>query len=367
MSGTCSSPPLSNFTYTQGSGGGVNFTNTSTNTTSTTAYGWTFGGGAAYSTLINPSVTFTTNGIYTVCLSASNNGTFCTTTSCQTLAITNATYCTLMANYSYANGSNGTVNFISTSTGTNGSAVYNWDFGDGTTAAGLSVSHTYSVNGIYNTILMVSNTNLFSCISSKIQSIVINNSTGGCTANSGFSLAPTFTAQYWTATPTYPWNVTAATWGWGDGSTSNSLYASHQYSSSATYSICLTVTISCGATASTCTNYFIYKSNANNAMININVVAPNSLSTNLSNHQLEVTDFNIYPNPNCGNFEINFKNEINDNVRVSVYSIIGELVYETNTKSSIENINLKNITNGIYFVNIKSSSIDFTKKIIVNK
>jgi len=58
-----------NFTFSVGTAGLVSFTNTSSNAT---AYSWDFGDGSGTSPLENPTYTYTANGTYTVCLTASN-------------------------------------------------------------------------------------------------------------------------------------------------------------------------------------------------------------------------------------------------------------------------------------------------------
>ena len=67
-------PPVTNFTVSKTSvieGETVTFTDLSTN--SPTTHGWTFGGGSpATSNLQNPSVTYSTAGVYSVSLTTSN-------------------------------------------------------------------------------------------------------------------------------------------------------------------------------------------------------------------------------------------------------------------------------------------------------
>lgn len=70
-------PPTANFTWTNPSGGLVNFTNTSQN--NPTSYSWDFGDGSN-STQQTPSHVYSANGAYYVCLTASNasgSDTFC--------------------------------------------------------------------------------------------------------------------------------------------------------------------------------------------------------------------------------------------------------------------------------------------------
>jgi PKD repeat protein len=72
--------PIARFTYS-GSGGNYSFTNTTYNTSGTT-YSWNFGDGTPASNAVNPTHTYTANGQYNVCLTATNSqgsSTFCQT------------------------------------------------------------------------------------------------------------------------------------------------------------------------------------------------------------------------------------------------------------------------------------------------
>ena len=60
---------VANFTFSVGTGGLVSFSNTSSNATS---YSLDFGDGSGISPLENPTYTYTANGLYNVCLTASN-------------------------------------------------------------------------------------------------------------------------------------------------------------------------------------------------------------------------------------------------------------------------------------------------------
>lgn len=75
--------PVANFTFS-GTLGNISFTNTSTNSTT---YSWDFDDSTALSTQTNPSHTFALNGIYTVCLTATNS-VGCENTTCQNVNVT---------------------------------------------------------------------------------------------------------------------------------------------------------------------------------------------------------------------------------------------------------------------------------------
>jgi PKD repeat protein len=358
-----------NFTPTVGANGLVNFNNTTTGTIVGVGYNWSFGDGGTSSNF-SPTHTYSNSGIYTVTLTAINNfSTNCVSTKTSVVIIN---LCNLSANFTHTVGANGMVNFNCTSTGTAGAWYYNWDFGDGFAGSGISPSHAYLSGGAHNVSLIVTYTNNVGvCSDTIVQSI--NITTLPCSANSNFSLNPTNTPQYWTATPSYPWNVTNAVWTWGDGSSSGGLYTSHNYSVAATYTVCLTVTVSCGSTASTCVSQYISKSANGESMnmISLNVVAPALIPTGINNLETKEVVFTISPNPSNGEFTVNMNGLKSDQVKISVYNLIGKLVYEANAEAAdarlTKEIQTNNLSSGIYFIKATNYNNEFTKKIIINK
>ncbi len=357
------------FTYTLGSNGLVNFNDLSTGTSSTTTYNWMFGNGAT-SNVRSPSHTYTSNGTYSVYLFVNNNSTgYCVDSLNLPITISNiaSSPCFITSAFTHTLATNGQVHFTNLSTGTSSITTYLWNFGNGFTSTNQSPSHTYNNGGTHYVSLIAYNGN---CIDTSIQAI---NITGiNCVANSNFTLVPTNTPKFWNAIPSYPWNITSAQWSWGDGSTSSTLYTSHQYSVSANYSICLTVTVSCGATSSACANYFVYKSSeAQSDIIAVNVMQPDAVLAAISNNTIDNTEVMIFPNPSNGAFAI-YLNELSENsATLSVYNLVGELIYQdkkdiVNGELSTE-IDLKTSTSGIYFININSGAKTITKKIVVDK
>jgi hypothetical protein len=83
----------------------------------------------------------------------------------------------------------------------------------------------------------------------------------------------------------------------------------------------------------------------------------NELTTNNS--------FSIFPNPSSGNLIISFEGTIIKG-NVEILNILGENVYSENIfNKSKEEINLKNISEGIYFVKVFDGEKNYCKKLIV--
>jgi len=76
----------------------------------------------------------------------------------------------------------------------------------------------------------------------------------------------------------------------------------------------------------------------------------------------------IYPNPNSGQFNINFNSKL-ENAQIEIYDQLGKQVY-LNANQNIEkgnsyNINLKNYPGGIYLLKVSSKTLQYEEKIII--
>jgi hypothetical protein len=217
--------------------------------------------------------------------------------------------------------------------------------------------------------LKLQDTTFLACFDSLTQSI---NVTGvSCVANANFSIAPTPTLQYWSAIPEYPYNVTAATWFWGDGAESHSLYSSHLYTVAANYSICLSVTVSCGATSYTCfSNYVNRSSNDPIEIISIDVLRP-EMSNGILSTLVDNLSYQVFPNPSSGIVNLSVNNNEAKDLTITVCSLLGETVYYSKEVLFEDDLSLKidlsNVANGVYFIRLGSKNKSYTKKIIINK
>jgi hypothetical protein len=76
--------------------------------------------------------------------------------------------------------------------------------------------------------------------------------------------------------------------------------------------------------------------------------------------------FGIYPNPNNGSFTIETGNITDKAVRLEVLDILGQIVYTAVSPAgpSIE-VNLKGMSEGVYFVRLSTDNKTLTKKVII--
>ncbi len=143
-----------------------------------------------------------------------------------------------------------TVQFTDTSL--NSPTLWYWDFGDGNTASGSSVSHTYTTNGVYRVHLTAATSY---CRNTTLESQVTSISVGipgvSISANTTEGLFPlpvTFTGTG-TNSPT-SWS-----WTFGDGGTSSSQNPVYTYAAAGTYNVNLSATNGVGSGVANRTGY----------------------------------------------------------------------------------------------------------------
>ena len=91
-------------------------------------------------------------------------------------------------------------------------------------------------------------------------------------------------------------------------------------------------------------------------------------TTTLLNQDFGLENFSIYPNPNNGNFTIQFNSTSSNDVKVAVVDMRGRLVYNNSFQNSglfNQNVQLNNLESGIYLVNVQDGNRKEIKKIII--
>ena len=77
----------------------------------------------------------------------------------------------------------------------------------------------------------------------------------------------------------------------------------------------------------------------------------------------------MYPNPNKGNFTVQFNSASNDDVNITVHDIRGRVIfdnqYTNNSGLFSQNIELENAQSGVYLVSIENGQRKEVKKIVV--
>ncbi len=134
-------------------------------------------------------------------------------------------------------------------------------------------------------------------------------------------------------------------WDFGDSSSSLNQNPTHTYVNAGIYSVMLIVSSNCG--------------------VDTIIQMVNVIGMNISNNTLN-SKINIYPNPTTGNLSVYSLNNY-ENITIVIENYLGKILYITNTnllKNSLKTIDLNSFSNGIYFIKIYNSKLNYKQKII---
>ena len=125
---------------------------------------------------------------------------------------------------------------------------YEWNFGDGTTATGITVSHSYPATGEYTVTLTVTDDD-GAIDTAKVKKTVLNQGPLAAFTESAHTV-DTDETIYFDASDSYDPDgiIISYSWDFGDGNTATGVEAEHAYQNSGTYTVTLTVTDNDGAT-----------------------------------------------------------------------------------------------------------------------
>ena len=222
---------------------------------SPTTWVWLFGDGGT-STLQNPAHTYTTTGIYSVTLTASNAAGSATVTKSGYISVTKIGTTPVAA--FVANQTSGTlpfsVQFMDSST--NSPTTWLWSFGDGASATSQNPIHTYTTAGTYSVTLTATN-DAGATTTSQTGYITVTKEAAQPVASflaTGSSGDIPLTVQFFDASSNTP---TSWVWSFGDGEYSTSQNPVHTYTTAGTYSVTLTATNDAGSDTSIGTDYVV--------------------------------------------------------------------------------------------------------------
>lgn len=228
----------------------VSFNGSASGGTGALSYNWDFGDGTTATGLATTSHTYQDNGQYTVTLTVTDAGGQSQADTAQLTIGNVAPSASVGGPYSGTAGQ--AVSFAASATDPSvadqsAGLSYSWDFGDGNSASGATVAHTYATAGTYTVQLTVTDKDGGATTVQTIAAIVPTGTPGELTAYAGPDQSTTegqsvtfqgsaTSAQQRPTGLTYQWNF-------GDGSsTSGTSTPSHIYQDNGTYTVTLTVT-----------------------------------------------------------------------------------------------------------------------------
>ena len=207
------------------------------------AYVWDFGDGATASGVTSQH-TYAEVGIYTLALTVTDN---------DGLTGTATWYAPwpppppIVADFSYVvSGMTVTVDG-SLSYDPDGILVsYEWDFGDGSSATGITASHTYVMIGTYTITLKVTDNNGYTAYVSRVVPVI-----PPPPVVLSFTCYVTDLTVVVDASASITYEYAGIDWDWGDGTTGTGVISTHTYATYGDKTITLTVTDMLGLTTST--------------------------------------------------------------------------------------------------------------------
>jgi subtilisin-like proprotein convertase family protein len=93
-------------------------------------------------------------------------------------------------------------------------------------------------------------------------------------------------------------------------------------------------------------------------------------SNSLASSNFEVNNFNLYPNPNKGNFNVQLTNNrtTTNDLKLSIYDLLGRQIFNKiykNESKFNKNIQLNNVQSGVYILKIIDGDKETVKKIVI--
>lgn len=241
-------PPIADpggpYNGTEGSALGFDGTASSDADGSIVSYEWDFGdGNLGYG--VTPSHTYIGTGLFTVTLTVTDDvGATASALTTATIAAGNQPPLAVHGG-PYTGTAGSPVPFDgNASSDPDGSIVsYVWDFGDGSTANGVKVSHTYAAQGVYNVSLTVTDDS--GAVDSANTTATIDAANLPPVANPSGPYQGTVNeplAFDGTGSTDPDGSIISYNWDYGDGSAGNGAASSHTYSAEGTYNVTLSVT-----------------------------------------------------------------------------------------------------------------------------
>jgi len=201
-------------------------------------YSWDFGDGTPVVTGTIVEHAYTSSGNFTVTLTVSDGEASDSTS--KNITVYNQVPVAVITAADSVNRNTSAVYDASLTTDANGDDLtYSWIFGDGTTATGVSVNHTYAASGSYMVLMTVSDGEVSTNMSKLV---TVLNQAPIAKISSADTINKNTTSVFDASLSSDSNNdVLSYSWNFGDGVTAIGINANHAYSTTGTYTVTLTV------------------------------------------------------------------------------------------------------------------------------
>lgn len=377
-SDTCPCDITASYSYTAGDSCSVQFNETASGNccTNVLGYQWDFGDGTT-GTGPNPNHTFPGTGTYTVCLTAvglNADGECCTDEYCYDVYVNcDPCTCDIVPDFSFEI-TDCLVQFADLSAGNSCTQItgWSWDFGDGNTSSAQNPVHQYAASGTYTVCLTVSGVDASGnpCTQTICKKITVD-CPSDCECfiqmDMGFDIQGcdvNFMGFADSDCDIIDWN-----WDFGDGNTANGQNPSHSYSSNGIYTVCLTVTL-LAPDGTLCYETLCLQINITNCDRGQRVAPTQGSEAGQPGLPFEPM---VYPNPSSGDVFIEFQNETEVEVEVTIYNGVMSPVetlsnesYPAGKHKLTWQADKASNAAGVYYVMIKSGHDIKLEKVVIN-
>lgn len=104
-----------------------------------------------------------------------------------------------------------------------------------------------------------------------------------------------------------------------------------------------------------------------NSILYVDNLSFDNLITALPEHRSMNNMFSLYPNPASDIINLNIDNVNNTNLTVNIYNVVGTLIKTEMLKQNNPKMNIGDLSNGIYFIEVKNTEWSEKQKIFIQR
>ena len=311
--------------------------------TGAASYTWDFGDGSIGQGQYEYH-TYSNNGSYNVCMIAyDQNGMICDTI-CQNIYVSGCNSTGGCQTYFTYTMGQSPCEYIFTAQGADS---FSWDFGDGNTASGQTVSHTFAADGAYFIGLLGYNANGVLCDSTG-QYLTILGCNGNTPCQAGFQFSTDSSCTY----TFYGYGANSYEW-WYDDMVLIGEIVTLYISPNSIETLCMYAYDNQGYVCDTVCE---------------DIICDISSLSELDNH----FDVSLYPNPTSNSGIVSIKTDKTDEILVQLIDPLGKIVqtiYEGQLLSGSHELswNNPNLVSGLYMIQVNGHFGSINKKLLIQR
>lgn len=229
---------------------------------------------------------------------------------------------------------------------------FNYESTANASAGNLPLTHILNYNDTYTYISYIDSAG--ACTDTLMGTVTISNiNTPNCNASISLYQDSTNVALYYGYNNSTGSNLSYF-WDFGDGTTYNTQYPTHTYSTVGTFNVCLIISDGMGCTDTACQSIVVIVKSGTT----INIIDPGTNSIK----EEKISDLNIFPNPSNGGLTINLTSNEAKASTLSVIDLQGRVIYSElktiNEGSNQLTLDLIGTDAGVYFLTLDNQLLE---------